>query len=356
MNKLIPSLAIRTRIRKQTTGAAKPSVRESLSVADFRSLLESFLMRGDIERHSAATLINHRYRVGRVLWLADKRGWSCIGYRELQQFFLYLNHAHEETRDNVIVGRWDNPREIEPLKPGSVKSFHLSIRAFLNWCIAEGELDTSPLERIAAPIDRPDQVQPFTDSQVSALLLAAKRTRNPLRDEALLLLLVDCGLRVSELCALRLGDIDFMADTILVREGKGGKGRSLSFGRDAKRAVWNYLQKERRGEEATEPVFRSDGTGDALTRRGVALLLARLGKAAKLPSTVRCSPHTCRHFFAVSLLRNGANIFALKSALGHTSMAMVNRYLSLSQADVAAAHRLASPADRLKERGTKGGR
>lgn len=349
MNKLNTSFAVRTRIRKQP-GAALP-LRETLSSANWRTLLESFLMRGDIERHSPATLTNHRYRIGRVTWLADKRGWSVIGYQQLQQFFLYLNHAHEEPS-----GRWDNPRETEGLKPGSVKSFHLSIRAFLNWCVAEGELDTSPLERIASPIDRPDQVQPFTDAQVSALLLAAKRTRNPLRNEALLLLLTDCGLRVSELCALRLGDLDFMTDTLLVREGKGGKSRPLSFGRNAKRAVWDYIQRERRGEEATEPVFRSDRGADALTRRGVAIFMERLGKAARLPSTVRCSPHTARHCFAVSMLRNGANIFALKQALGHTSMAMVNRYLALSSADVAAAHRLASPIDRMKERQAKGGR
>lgn len=360
MNKLYTSFAVRTRTRKQP-GAAKTVARESLSLADWRTLLESFLMRGDIERHSPATLTNHRYRVGRVAWLADKRGWASIGYTQLQQFFLYLNHAHEETTvaangERIPCGRWDNPRETEGLKPGSVKSFHLSIRAFLNWCVAEGQLDASPLLRIASPIDRPDQVQPFTDSQVCALLLAAKRTRNPLRNEALVLLLTDCGLRVSELCALRIGDLDFMADTLLVREGKGGKSRPLSFGRNAKRAVWDYLQRERRGEDAGEPVFRSDRGADALTRRGVAMLMERLGKAARLPSTVRCSPHTARHYFAVSMLRNGANIFALKQALGHTSMAMVNRYLALSSADVAAAHRLASPIDRMKERQTKGGR
>ena len=87
---------------------------------------------------------------------------------------------------------------------------------------------------------------------------------------------------------------------------------------------------------------------NAMTRSGVALLFKRLGARAKLPATVRCSPHSLRHTFACLMLRNGGNIFALKAALGHNSMAMVNRYLALSQADSLAAHRLSSPADRLK--------
>ncbi|MBC8142718.1 MAG: site-specific integrase [Armatimonadetes bacterium] len=73
-----------------------------------------------------------------------------------------------------------------------------------------------------------------------------------------------------------------------------------------------------------------------------------------LPATVRCSPHTYRHTFAVMSLRNGANIFSLKQWLGHESLTMVNRYLALSQADSLIAHRLSSPADRLKD--AKGGR
>ena len=145
---------------------------------------------------------------------------------------------------------------------------------------------------------------------------------------------------------------------MLVREGKGGKSRTVPFGRNAKRALWDYLQGDRRGADAREPLFLSDRGPDAgvnaMTRSGVALLFKRLGARAKLPATVRCSLHSLRHTFACLMLRNGGNVFALKAALGHNSMAMVNRYLALSQADLTAAHRLSSPGDRLRD--AKGGR
>lgn len=344
------------RVRKQTVAKI---TRDCLSLDRLKNLIGSFLMRGDIERHSVATLTNHRYRLGRLVWLAERQGWASIGYRELQQFFLYLNHGHEpvfclDGKSNQSIGRWDNPRETEPLKLGSVKSLHLSLRAFFRWCVKDGELDICPIDRIASPIDRPDHIEPFNETQVNALLCAAKRTTHPLRDESIVLLLLDCGLRVSELTALCWSDIDFEAGQLIVREGKGGKSRPVPFGRNTKRVLWNYYQQERRGCDNREPVFVSDRGPDAganaLTRRGVALLVIRIGKRARISGT-RCSPHTFRHTFACMMLRHGANIFALKSALGHTSMTMVNRYLSISQADLTAAHRLSSPADRLKEKG-----
>ncbi|MBC8138254.1 MAG: tyrosine-type recombinase/integrase [Fibrella sp.] len=342
----------RTRVTARKQSVTPPASRDSVPFHRLESLIESFLIRGDIERHSQATLTNHRYRVGRVLWLAKKQGWKQVGHLELQKFFLYLNRAHLDES-----GRWDNPREIEPLKSGSVKSFHLSIRAFLRWLVKDGELDTCTLDRIDAPIDRPDHVQPFTEAQVTAMLSSAKKTLNPLRDEAILTVFLDTGIRLSELCALTVGDVDCIAGVILVREGKGGKSRTCNFGRNCKRALWQYIQAERRKADPSEPPFLSDrgidARANALTRCGVALLISRVGKRAKIPPTVRVSPHTFRHTLACLMLKNGSNIFALKAALGHESMAMVNRYLSISQADLAAAHRLSSPADRLKE--SKGG-
>lgn len=152
-----------------------------------------------------------------------------------------------------------------------------------------------------------------------------------------------------------LNDIDCTSGQVRVRHGKGDKERYVPFGRNAKRALWNYIQRERRFADGAEPLFLSDrgpsAAANALTARGMTHIIARLGKRAKLPATVRCSPHTYRHIFVVMSLRNGANIFSLKLWLGHESLVMVNRYLALSNADSLAAHRLSSPADRLKEKG-----
>lgn len=103
--------------------------------------------------------------------------------------------------------------------------------------------------------------------------------------------------------------------------------------------------------EKKDPLFLSDrgnGAGEGLTRHGLRFLIVRLGKAARLDGSTRVSPHTFRHTFAIEFLRAGGNVFTLQQLLGHTHLAMTNRYVAIAQADITAQHRQFSPVARLK--------
>src|SRR5205823_6013506 len=118
----------------------------------------------------------------------------------------------------------------------------------------------------APPVARDDQIQPFTDDQVKALLAAARKSRNRVRDEAILLVLIATGMRASELCGLRMRDLDLSGRSCTVL-GKGDKRRTLPLGRNASRALWQYLRDEDR--EPDQCVFLGDSAkcaGDPLTR------------------------------------------------------------------------------------------
>lgn len=206
------------------------------------------------------------------------------------------------------------------------------------------------MESIAAPIARADQILPFSDAQVEAILAKSKLTWHAKRDEAIVRMLYDTGMRNTELCTLRMKDLDIGGRRCMVL-GKGNKHRTIYFGRQTAKALWNYLRECPR--EPEETLFYSDRgskAGDALTRSGLRFLIIRLGKAAKIEVT-RCSPHTFRHTFAVQFLRAGGNVFSLKEILGHTTLTMVNRYVALAQADIEYQHRMFSPGDRLTGRG-----
>lgn len=342
------------RSRKATsTVAAVPKLRDSIPAANLSSLINSFLIVGDISRHSAGTLESRRYRLGRLLWLAERDGWKSIGVRELQQFFLYLIHGHKDEG-----GRWGNPQQAaKAVKAGTSKTFHSTFRTFFRWLVKQGEIDICPMDKIDVPVDRPDQIQPFTDGQMVSLLAAAKKTHNPLRDTAIIYVLMDCGLRVSELTTLQVKHVDFTRNEITVQNGKGGKARYVPYGRNAKHALWTYCQAERRQADGSEPLFLSERGPSAganfLTRRGISLLIKRLGAKAGITG-VRCSPHTFRHYFGKTFASNNGNVFGLMAALGHTDLDMTNRYVKLAQADLTAAHRISSPGDRLRD--SKGGR
>jgi site-specific recombinase XerD len=77
------------------------------------------------------------------------------------------------------------------------------------------------------------------------------------------------------------------------------------------------------------------------------MIVAKAGKAANI-NGVRCSPHTLRHTFAVNFLRGGGNLFELQQLMGHADLTVLRRYVALAEADLAQAHRNASPADRMR--------
>jgi site-specific recombinase XerD len=316
-------------------------------------LVEAFLFAGDINGHSARTLESRRERLKWLVWWVERDGTNSVGADEVRRFLSYLRHGHKEKG-----GRFGNPRLKSEVSPGTLKAYHSTLRTFFNFCVAEGEVSPSPMATIPPPIDRPDQVQPFTDDEVTRLYAAARRHRRnhedrgvtllQRRDESMLMVMLDTGVRVTEMCHLTVGDVDFNSLTIRVRHGKGGKARTVTFLVRTRRALFDYL-KTRGKPDADEPLFpafRGPGAGDRLTRRGVTMIVGRWGATAGI-TRERCSPHTFRHTFAINFLRGGGDVFRLKELLGHTSLAMTNRYVALSNTDVTRRDASTSAVERI---------
>lgn len=328
--------------KRQPRYTISDTVRDFLPVAEIRRLLDGWLLVGDIDQHSSSTLTTRRILTDKLLWFLRAKGFEVCDLHALRAFLHYVANGHKEEG-----GRWGNPHMTRPVRPRTVKDYHMHLRTFFRWLVAEDVLDVSPVERIPVPISRADQVKPFTEAEIDALLAASKRTKHPRRDEAILLLLFDTGLRASEVCGLTIGDIDLKGRCATVL-GKGNKRRVVYFGKRTVAALWNLLKD--RELEADEPLFLADrgvSAGEPLTRNGLFQLIERLGKAAKVDGA---HPHRFRHSFAVTFLRNGGNQFTLQQLLGHTSVTMTGRYVALAQADLANQHRQYSPADRLRGR------
>lgn len=315
----------------------------SLATAKILRCAEGCLFSGDIDQHSSRTIGARRDIIDKRLWFLKHKSFETCGTHELRQFLGYVTNGHKEPG-----GRWGNPHMTKPVRPRTVHTYHGHLRTFFRWLVAEGEMEASPMERIPVPTSRADQIQPFTSAQVNALLAAAKQSRHARRDEAVLYFLLDTGLRASELCSLKIKDVDMTGRRCTVL-GKGNKHRLINFQKTTAKALWQFLKEDAR--EPEDPLFISE-RGDPLTRSGLLQLIERLGTAAKI-STARCSPHTFRHTFAVEFLRAGGNVFSLQQMLGHTSLHMTNRYVALAQADIENQHRQYSPVERLKNRQAK---
>lgn len=308
-------------------------------------------------------------------WIADgqAQGWSksTLDSRTatLRQFLWWLEHEESEPavfktvtpsrlrtylsycREPHPGGRYGCNHRMagKQARPSTIQTYHRHLRTFLNFCLTEGLLEQSPLRNIKPPRVPNDQIQPFTPEQIQSLLNAARASEQKERNVAVLLLLVDAGLRVSELCSLRVRDIDRTTAQISI-VGKGNKRRTVYAGTTARRALSRYLQNAHPDAAPDRLLFHTEstqGSSDGLTPNGVRLMMRRLGKAANVKG-VRVSPHTARHTFAVSFLRGGGNLFELQALMGHSDLTILRRYVALADADLAQAHRAASPVDRLR--------
>jgi site-specific recombinase XerD len=244
------------------------------------------------------------------------------------------------------------------LAPKTVKNAHTGLSAFWTWLEDAYGLPHVIRGAVRSPKAGTREVVPLSKTDVRLILTAVEKTatwrsekRAPAqmsrptrhRDRAIVLLLLDTGVRAQELCDLVVGDVDMKSGVVQVRHGKGDKGRTVYLGVTAKAALWSYLS--RRAEDARRPdaaLFETK-RGQPLDRAALRKMLLGAGQRAEVAEVV--NPHRFRHTFAVNYLRNGGDVYTLQRLLGHATMEMVKRYLALAQTDIAEAHRRASPVD-----------
>jgi integrase/recombinase XerC len=201
-----------------------------------------------------------------------------------------------------------------------------SLKSFVRFLRATGHLHQDPTEALEAPFQRRKLPKVLNQHQAETLLEQSPRGRTPLRDRAILELLYASGLRVGELVALNLSDVDLVNKTILVH-GKGNKQRIALFGETCAGILKDYLLKERVRGGQEEPFF-TNPRGQRLTTRTVQNIVKRWVSHGGLPPDV--SPHTLRHSFATHLLDGGADLKSIQQLLGHESLAITQIYTHMS--------------------------
>jgi site-specific recombinase XerD len=159
------------------------------------------------------------------------------------------------------------------------------------------------------------------------------------RDKAVLLVLADTGVRLSECADLLWDDVNFDSGTVLVRRGKGRKARTVVIGTLTRRTLVRYRKAVPHGEG--DPLWV--GQVGPLGREGIRHVLRRLSRE----TGIRFSAHDMRRFFATASLRAGMDVVMVKNLLGHTSLTMTMQYLAVISDDLRTAHEQHGPVDRF---------
>lgn len=218
------------------------------------------------------------------------------------------------------------------------------LRCFFRFLARERMIPQNPFQLVEKPRMERKLIKPLSMDQLRLLLTQCNQKRyEEHRLWTIMVLILDSGLRISEVIGLRKDAIDFQAGVLRVM-GKGGKERQVPFGINTKRALWNYMA--RRGDIPGQDLFFVSRFGGRTCRHLLRKEFHRLGAQAGIQG-VRVSPHTLRHTFATQYIMNGGDAFSLQQILGHSTLDMVKIYVGLANRDVALLHQKFSPMDRI---------
>jgi integrase/recombinase XerD len=283
--------------------------------------IQGFLLHKSVEGLSKRTLETYERRLNLLVQFLDNPDVESITTHDLMRFVDYL-------RNDYTPLRWSGSQP--PLAGRTLHNYWIALRSFYTW--AESEMDLpDAMKKVPAPKSNTAQTDQFTQDEVKAILKAADN----LRDRCILLTLLDTGMRASELCALKVQDVDLKTGKVSV-QGKGAKERHVYLGDVARRSLWKYLADREDG-----PLFATHN-GRPMQRHWLRELIANIGKKA---GVAHAHPHRFRHTFAVEYLRHDGDVFTLQILLGHSSLVMVRRYAKLAAVDAERVHRKASPVD-----------
>jgi len=283
----------------------------------------------------------------------------------------------KEERGITLVGEVDAPdinawfasMRKTPSSRGKIRSertiqtYARSARAFFHWLVRRETIERSPFDRVVFPKVGKPLIRTIESEEFERLLTACTppgevgslADRAAARNRAILWVLYDTGIRLSELCGLRTGDFDRKHGLIIVK-GKGSKERRIALGQNCLRHLLYYLDRHRPNDEelaewgnAGEGHLFLSETRLPLTVNGMTLLFARLKKRSGITDK-RISPHILRHTFAIRYLMLGNDPFSLQELLGHEDLATVRLYMHMNDATLQEQKRKYSPGDHLPTR------
>lgn len=263
------------------------------------------------------------------VWYAEKLA-TFSDWCAREKLALSDLNPHAIRRFIEQVASRTNPQTGKPISSYTVHGYAQVVKGFVNFCMKDDLPVSETLhKRIEMPPVKKKVIEIFTPEQQAAMFNACASKRYAWmggRDKAILALLFDTGIRSAELLSLTLDNVHLDPyDAYIKVTGKGDKEREVGLGNRSRQALHKYITRYRKADPKERHVFI--GRQGPMLKGGLDELFERLQEKAHIIG-VRCSPHTCRHTFAVQYLRGGGTIFKLSKILGHSSVTVTEIYLN----------------------------
>lgn len=267
----------------------------------------------------------------------------------IQPFIMYFGHNFAMASLTVIqVREYALVLKSRDISSNSFKSYLKGIKAFLAWSYGEGYTNINLSEKLFLPKAQRKTIDTLTDSEIVLLFKGFNtKTYIGLRNYCICALMLDSGLRKSEVVALTTSDMHISESYIIVN-GKGNKQRLVPLGNYSQKHLIKYIAQRPCSVKHNALFLTKDFkpiSGSVIARLFKSIQVQKVVEGA---FTSRIHAHLLRHTFATCYLENGGNIYALQQILGHTSLDMVKKYVHLTQAKTIVNFKNYSPLDNLK--------
>lgn len=281
------------------------------------SALEIFIVEKNLEGLREASINNYRSILGYFIEYVGDLDLKDVNRQLIKDYIAYISEkpaqrhfAHEPSGQ---------------LSRTTLRTYMTHVRSFFNYLYMEEYMDDKVFERIKIPKDRRKEIEILMPEEIEKLWTYFRKNESGVRYKAFMCLLLDTGIRRSEALALRVSDVRFQRGELLLPRTKNGHERVVPLGHLTKKELLRYINQWRYAcTDGSDALFTMEG-GLAMTTDAVKSLFIRLSKHLGR----RVYPHLLRHTFATYYLLEFRDILALKQLLGHSDIAMVNKYLQL---------------------------
>jgi integrase/recombinase XerC len=303
-----------------------------------KQAIDSFLLSCKVEGKAYGTIECYSDKLKGFLWYTKNYKWpdniTAITTNHLREFLAYLRETPHRFNSTC-------PRAMKPINNATVQKYYRALSALFNWAVSEGVLETSPLIKIKVPRAERKVVKALDSNEVNQVISSLPDTFDGIRNKAIILVLVDCGLRLGELLNIKMIDIN-IEQQIMKVDGKTGERVVRHGNATAKTLKW-YLKRRNKINGHNDSLWLTK-KGDTLQDSSVETLFIKLRKR----TGIYIHPHLLRHTFATMWLKNGGESLMLQRLLGHTTLMMTNRYCqAVGCYDAIESHKKFSPVDNL---------
>jgi site-specific recombinase XerD len=301
-----------------------------------RKSLEMFLIDQELKGNTQKTIENYRSNITYFVdFLGDDKTTGDITLASLNEYQLTM-------KKKVKYSGHPFRKESGTISSTSLQSYIRQLRVYISWLFNEGYLETNLHEKFRLPKAEKKLVSILSDEEIEKLLNKYKKnTEMNVRNACVVALMLDSGLRISEVVGLNYDNV-FLTQNIVKVFGKGQKERTVPVGTYTKKMLYKYMSTFRSMPEfETKSLFISKDKAP-LTYDSVKMMFQRLRKSLGID---RLHPHLLRHTFATRYLMNGGDTISLQQILGHTSLEMVRKYSHLASSHLLNVHKKFSPID-----------